>query len=120
VKALLDEQLSSEIDAELRSRGLDVQAVTDRPDLVRKSDDDVVAAAAAEMRAVVTNNVKDFRPIAARRIADGRGHAGLILLPARHSRTRAAAGRLADGIEAIMRANPEGIADSERWVPPPA
>jgi hypothetical protein len=117
VKALLDEQLSSEIAASLRSRGLDVQAVSERPDLVRRSDEEIVAAAAAELRAVVTNNIKDFRPIAARRLADGSGHAGLILLPAKRSRTRAAAGHLADGIEGIMRSNPDGVVDSERWVP---
>jgi hypothetical protein len=118
VKALLDEQLSSEIAAQLRSRGLDVEAVTERPDLVRRSDEEILASATAEMRAVVTNNIQDFRPIATRRLADGRGHAGLILLPAKRSRTRAAAGHLADSIEAIMRAHPDGIADSEQWVPP--
>lgn len=120
MRALLDEQLSSEIAAELRSRGLDGEAVTQRPDLVRKSDEEVMEAALAEGRSVVTNNVKDLRPIAARRLADGRGHGGLILLPAKRSRTRAAVGALADGIEAVMRASPDGIADSERWVRPAA
>lgn len=118
MKALLDEQLSSAIAAELRSRGLDVEAVTERPELVRKSDDEIVACAALEGRAVVTNNVKDFRPIVAKRLLEGQSHGGLILLPARRSRTRAATVGLADRIEAIMRANPDGVADSERWVPP--
>jgi Domain of unknown function (DUF5615) len=118
VRALLDEHLSAAIAAELRSRGLDVQAVTERPDLVRKSDEELMDIASAEGRAVVTSNIKDFRPIAARRLADGRGNAGLILLPTRRSRTLAATARLADGIESIMRANPAGIANSERWVPP--
>jgi predicted nuclease of predicted toxin-antitoxin system len=118
VKALLDEQLSYEIAEDLRSRGLDVQAVTERPDLVRRSDEEIMETAASEGRAVVTNNIKDYRPIAATRLADGRGHAGVILLPARRSRTRDAARALADGIEAIMQANPEGIHGSERWIPP--
>lgn len=118
MKALLDEQLSSEIAVELRSRGLDVEAVTERQDLVRKSDEEILEAATLEGRAVVTNNVKDFRPLAASRLADGRGHGGLILLPAKRSRTRDAAAALADGIETVLRANPDGIADSERWVPP--
>lgn len=118
MKALLDEQLSSEIAAALRGRGLDVEAVTERPELVRKSDNEIAEVAALEGRAVVTNNVKDFRPIAAQQLVDGRGHGGLILLPAKRSRTRAAAAMLADGIEAIMRANPGGIADSEHWMPP--
>jgi Domain of unknown function (DUF5615) len=114
---LLDEHLSSEIAVELRSRRLDVEAVTERADLVRRPDVALVEAAAQEGRAVVTSNVKDFRPIAAQRLIDGHGHGGLILLPAKRTRTRAATGRLADAIEAIMRANPDGIAGSERWVP---
>lgn len=118
VKALLDEQLSGEIARLLCARGLDVHAVVERPDLARASDEQVMDGAAAEGRAVVTNNIKDFRPIAARRIADGRGHQGLILLPARRSRSQAATGVLADAIEAIMRSNPKGIADSEHWISP--
>jgi hypothetical protein len=120
VRALLDEQLSSQIAVELRSRGLDAVAVTERADLVRTSDEQVLAAATAERRAVVTNTIKDFRPLAAARLAAGRSHAGLILLPARRSRTRAAVTALANGIEAVMRANPDGIADSERWLAPTA
>lgn len=118
MKALLDEHLSGEIAAELRSRRLDVEAVAERPELKGKPDEDLMEAAMAESRAMVTSNIKDFRPIAAARLAAGRGHAGLILLSARRSRTRAALPALADGIEAIMHSNPEGIADSERWVPP--
>lgn len=119
MKVLLDEQLSAELAVELRSRHLDVEGEIERQDLAGRSDADVMDAAAAEGRAVVTNNIKDFRPIAAQRLTDGRGHGGLILLPAKRSRTRAAVRALADGIESAMRANPDGIADSERWVPPP-
>jgi hypothetical protein len=117
VKALLDEQLSSRLALELRRRGLDVEAVAERVDLIGLADDRLMDVAAAEGRALVTNNIKDFRPIAARRLGDGHGHAGLILLPATRSRSRAAIGGLADDVEAIMRANPKGLADSERWLP---
>lgn len=120
MRALLDEQLSSEIAAELRSRGLDAEAVSERPNLLRKSDAELMDAGAAEGRALVTSNVKDFRPIAAERLTNGRGHSGLILLPAKRSRRRAATRALAHGIAAIMQANPGGIPNSERWVPPPA
>lgn len=74
----------------------------------------IVEAATCEQRAVVTNDIKDFRPIAAERLADGRGHAGLILLPA--SRSLDATGELADAIEALMRAHPGGIVGSELWI----
>ena len=73
-------------------------------------------AARREERAVVTNNIKDFRPIAAERLTDGRGHAGLILLPTNRSRRRNATGALADAIEAVMRAHPKGIPGAEHWI----
>ena len=118
MKALLDEQLSGEIARLLCGRGLDVHAVVERSDIARAPDEQVMDGAVAEGRAVVTNNVKDFRPLAAQRIADGRGHSGLILVPAKRSRSQAATGLLADAIEGIMRSNPDGIADSEHWIPP--
>jgi hypothetical protein len=117
VKALLDEQLAPLIARVLRGRGLDVEAVAERSDLMEASDSDVLDAASREQRAVVTNNIKDFRPLAAERLADGRGHAGLILLPANRSRSRAATGALADAIEATMRAHPDGISSAEHWIP---
>jgi Domain of unknown function (DUF5615) len=118
VKALLDEQLSHQIAQLLRERGLDVMAVTERSELQEASDREVFEVAAREQRAVVTNNIKDFRPIAAERIAGGHGHAGLILLPASHSRSRDATGVLADAIDALMRAHPDGIPDGEHWIAP--
>lgn len=118
MKALLDEHLSADLALELRSRGLDVEAITERPARRGLFDDQVMALAAAEDRAVVTNNVKDFRPIAAGRTAEGTGHPGLILLPSTRNRTRSAIQALADGIEEIMRANPDGIEGGERWVAP--
>jgi hypothetical protein len=70
----------------LRERGLDVEAVVERAGLVQAPDHEVLDTAAREGRAVVSSNIKDFRPLAAERVTDGRGHAGLILLPARRSR----------------------------------
>lgn len=118
MKALLDEQLSPLIARLLRERGLDVVAVAERPDLVETLDREVFDTATREQRAVVTNDIKDFRPIAAERVVDGRGHAGLIMLAAGRSRRRAATGALADAIEMLLRAHPDGIADAEHWLPP--
>jgi predicted nuclease of predicted toxin-antitoxin system len=90
MRALLDEQLSAEIARELRRPGCDVEAVTERPDLVGASDEQLVELAGREDRAMITNNVRDFRPIAAQRLALGEAHAGLILLPSTRARNRAA------------------------------
>ena len=118
MKVLLDEQLSDLIAQLLRKRGLDAQAIVERTDLLEAPDHEVIETASREDRAVVTNNVKDFRPLAAKRITDGRGHAGLILHPAARDRSRDATGRLADAIEAVMRANSKGIPDAELWLAP--
>lgn len=118
MKVLLDEQFSPQIARILRERGFDVEAVCERSDLAEAPDGDVLDSATRERRAVVTNDVKDFRPLVAERLASGQGHAGLILVPANRDRSRDATGALADAIEALMRARPDGIAGAEYWLPP--
>ncbi|MGH3499437.1 MAG: DUF5615 family PIN-like protein [Nocardioidaceae bacterium] len=118
MRALLDEQLSPQIAESLRQSGCDVAAVADREDLVGCSDRIVFEVASQEGRAVVTNNIKDFRPLAAEFLAQDRTHAGLILLPSTRTRTRTAVPTLARAIEDILLAHPDGIAGSERWVDP--
>jgi uncharacterized protein (DUF433 family) len=76
------EQLSAQIAVLLRRIGHDVEAVTERPDLVGRSDRIIFEVASGEGRGVITNNFKDFRPLAAEWLAQGRVHARLILLPA--------------------------------------
>lgn len=66
---------------------------------------------------VATSNTKDFRPIAADRLANGRGHSGLILVSSPNTpRSKAATTSLADAIEQLISSNPGGLAGSERWI----
>jgi hypothetical protein len=117
VKVLLDAQLSHEIAEILRSRGHDADAVTARQDLPDDlPDEEVTAVAHHEERVVVTNNIKDLRPIAADRLAGGKGHSGLILVSANTLRSNAANRPLADAIERLINSNPGGLAGSERWI----
>ncbi len=116
MRAILDEQLSPQIAALLRKAGYDVDAVADRADLTGRSDRVVFEVASLEGRAVVTNNVKDFRPLAAEWLAQGRVHSGLILLPSARTRTRHAITAIADAIEGILRDHPDGLTGSERWI----
>lgn len=117
MRILLDAQLSHDIAEILKARGHDADAITARPDLADDmTDEQVMAIAHQEVRVVVTNNVKDFRPIAAARSASGKGHSGLILLSPNTKRTKAAGPALADAIEAVIQANPGGLAESERWI----
>jgi predicted nuclease of predicted toxin-antitoxin system len=118
VRGLLDEQLSPRIAALLRQAGFEVEAVADRPDLVGRSDLFIFEVACSEDRAVITNNIKDFRPLAAQWLAQGRAHAGLILLPSARTRTRAAVTMLATCIATVLADNPDGLASGERWIGP--
>lgn len=117
MKILLDAQLSHDIAEILRSRGHDADAVTARDDLPDDlPDEEVMAVAHREGRVVVTNNVKDFRPLAADRLASGKGHAGLILVSPSTPRSKAANRPLADAIERLISSNPDGLTGTERWI----
>jgi Domain of unknown function (DUF5615) len=118
VRAILDEQLSPQIAVLLRKAGYDVDAVADREDLVARSDRTIFEVACREGRAVVTNNVKDFRPLAAQWLAQGRMHGGLILLPSTRSRSRSAIATVAAVIETILRDHPDGLNGRECWIGP--
>lgn len=118
MKAILDEQLSPQIAVLLRKAGHDVEAVADRADLVGRTDRSVFEVACREGRAVVTNNIKDFRPIAAEWLAQGRVHAGLILLPSSRTRSRDAIGAVAAAIGVVLRDHPDGLNGRERWIGP--
>ena len=118
MKALLDEQLSPQNAVLLREAAYDVVAVAERDDLVGSLDSTILEVATDEGRAVVTNNIKDFRPLAAERLARGRTHGGLILVPSTQTRNRAAITSLAGAIETVLRDNPDGLTGSERWIGP--
>ncbi len=118
MRAILDEHLSPQIAVLLRKAGYDVDAVADRADLVGRSDRVVFEVACREGRAVVTNNIKDFRPLAAEFLAQGRAHPGLILLPSAGTRSCAAIPLIASAIDYILRGNPNRLNASERWIGP--
>jgi hypothetical protein len=63
----------------------------------------VVSLARAERRAIVTNNVRDFRPLHAELVAaGGEGHAGMVFVPANVPRTKAATGQPVAALEAKL------------------
>jgi hypothetical protein len=84
LKLLLDEMYPHTVAEGLRSRGHDAVAVVERPELRAAADADVFAAAQREQRAVVTENVADFVPIALDHDLRGVAHYGLVLV---HPRT---------------------------------
>jgi hypothetical protein len=111
VKLLLDEMLSPAIARELRARGHDAEPVAGHPDREALSDSDVLALARTEHRAVVTNNVRDFRPLHNDAITPrGAGHFGMIFLPGSYRRTKADTGKIIAAPEAVLKQHP-GEAD---------
>lgn len=88
-KLVLDEHYSRSIAAALRNRGHDVVAIVENPDLRGTSDAEVFSAAAAQGRRIVTENIKDFRPLLLRAIAAGSPAPALLLVaPRRFPRGR--------------------------------
>lgn len=80
-RLLLDEMLSPKIGVALEAHGHDVAVVTQRPDLMALHDDEpILAAAAAEGRIIVTSNIGDFAALDGQWTAEGRAHAGIVLV----------------------------------------
>ena len=119
MKLLLDEMLSPAIARELRSRGYDVESVAGSADREALSDPDVLALARAEHRAIVTNNLRDFRPLHHEALTPGgAGHFGMIFMPGSYRRTRADIGRIVAAMEAILAQHPseKDLANGEAWL----
>jgi hypothetical protein len=119
VKLLLDEMLSPAIARELCARGRDVQSVAGNADREALSDPDVLALARAEHRAIVTNNLRDFRPLHHESITPGgSGHYGMIFIPGGYRRTKADTGKIIAALEAILAQHPgeTDLANGETWL----
>lgn len=119
MKLLLDEMLGPVIARELRSRGHDAEPVAGNPDREALSDPEVVALARAEHRALVTNNLRDFRPLHHEAVTPGgAGHFGMIFIPGSYRRTRADTGRIVAALESILVQYPgeEDLANGEAWL----
>jgi len=119
VKLLLDEMLSPAIARKLRERGNDVEAVAGHPDRAALPDPEVMELARAEHRAVVTNNVRDFRPLHNEAIAPGGpGHFGVIFMPGSYRRTRDDLGRIITVLENMLAEHPgqADLANGEAWL----
>lgn len=118
VKLLLDEMHAPSVAKALRADGHDVVAVSKRAELRGRSDEEVLLAAVAESWAVVTENARDFVPLASAWGAVDRAHAGLVLTsPRRFDRARMAyPGDLIDALATFLDDLPVGGASWTWWL----
>lgn len=117
MKLLIDEMYPPAIAQQLRGRKHDVDAVAERPDLRALPDTDIFALAQREQRAVVTENLADFNPIADAYDRRGRAHHGLVLVtprsyPRGNPRT---IGRMVTALDRLLDAQPEATTTSARY-----
>ena len=116
-RLLLDEMFSPAIAADLRQFGHDVIAVADRPDLRSKSDEEIFAWASAEKRWLLTENVKDFRPIMLRALSAGAPGCGLLFTSSRaFPRSRKNPGSLIRALDAWLTTGPPAPPVTESWL----
>lgn len=119
MKQLLDEMFPAAIAERLRDgHGHDVVAVCERQWLRGRPDDEVFASAQDEERAVVTENVSDYRLLGHQWEAAGRVHHGLVFTtnrryPRHHPGT---IGGLVTALAALLDAEPEPALPSSREI----
>jgi hypothetical protein len=121
VRLLLDEHYSPEIARQLRTRGHDVVAVAERADLIGLGDDGLLRRMMREGRAIMTNNVKDFVPLATRAALEAGGHEGLLLTSDRSMPRRLdVIGRYVDVLDGFLRRHEgeDSYRNQIRWLNP--
>jgi uncharacterized protein DUF5615 len=122
VRLLLDEHYSPEIAEQCRDHGHDVIAVAEYRELRSLADEVHFAAGPEQRRAIVTENVGDYRPLLAQAARSGTSNYGLVCVsPRRFPRSRNTIGRLVAALDALLRAHhtDDALRDREWWLQDP-
>jgi predicted nuclease of predicted toxin-antitoxin system len=111
MKLLLDEMYTPTIAEQLRARGHDAASIHD-PEyrmLEGEPDNEVWAAAIADDRALVTENVQDFRRVEVNALAHGQPVARLVFTTDRQfpRGDPTTLGRLVSALDALLAAEPD-------------
>ena len=104
---------------ELQARGHDVIAIAGDPVHEALGDVEVLAFGRSQQRAVVTDNVRDFRPLHVEAVTPGgAGHYGLIFMPGSYRRTKTDTGRIPAALEAKLAQFPNDtdLLNAEDWL----
>jgi Domain of unknown function (DUF5615) len=107
VKVLLDEMYDRAIAEQLRARGHDVVAVTERVDLRNASDEELLTRMAEEERVILTENAVHFMPALRRTLEAGETCFGLLISsPKSMPRSHRTVGLFVDVLERELNAHP--------------
>ena len=118
-RLLLDEMYSPEIAQDLVKRGYDVASASGDPAMAGLPDEQILELAAADVRCVVTENVKDFEMIRRAWATQGRSHAGLVYSsPARFPRDSRFVGALITALEQMLTTQQVPDQDGVAWLAP--
>lgn len=104
---------------ELRKRGHDVIAITERPDLRGLADAELLAAAVLERRAVVTENVRHFAVIHIHCLGVGKTHFGIVFThPRRFPRKFYDSAPLLRALDSLLQERPtdDALRDQTYWL----
>jgi Domain of unknown function (DUF5615) len=107
LRLLLDEHFSPEIARRLRDLGHDVIAVKERSELIGRSDRAHFASMSDQRRAIVTQDLGDFRPLLVQVMNAGEQTYGLICVPSDLRVHRGATGQLVQALHRLLDENPE-------------
>jgi hypothetical protein len=113
----LDEMFSPVIAQALCEFGYDVVAVADRADLRAMTDAEIFAWAAAQRRWLLTENVKDFRPLLLRAMQADTPTTGILFTSSRSfPRSRKNPGPLISALRAWLSSGPPEVPITENWL----
>ena len=118
MRLLLDEHLSPAIADQLRARGHDVVTVV-AAGLAGTTDERVLAWAVREQRAVVTSNIRDFRPLHADSLKTSSPHYGIVLVSTgKYSLRRDNPGPLVAALDKLLAQSPatDALQDVEHFL----
>ena len=120
MRLLLDEHYAKAIAEQLRTRGHDVVAVTERTDLMGRTDSELFASMVAERRAIVTENWPHFGQELQRAEASGTTHYGVLFTsPKQLPRTKKTIGLYVHVLDDFLSRHPadDALVNSSRWLP---
>lgn len=102
MKLLLDEMMQRSVAEQLRARGHDVVAVTERAELRNILDTDLFARMQEEGRTVVTYNRDDYLDIGREYDASGRTHHGIVIVGPHRFPEGRSTGELVKALERLI------------------